>query len=860
MKTTPFSRFLIAAFLCLTASLFFTAFIPTDIASNAGEDRLEKTGIQSPAMRAAPDADDSRTDSRPGSRLHTGPVLTDKEKTHLRAAAEDPTLAPWQREFVQEMIGGRISRPSAVEKPRPAGELSESDGIWSELPPPRARYGHTAIYDPARTRMVVFGGADEGSACFNDVWTLSLWGDPHWAPFAASGTPPSERVGHTAIYDPVRGRMVVFGGLKLLGSHQNDVWALSLGASPEWTLITPSGTPPSGRNCHTAIYDPVRDRMVVFGGTADGVSQLDDVWALSLGASPEWTPLTPSGTPPSGRDVHTAIYDPARDRMVVFGGVGGTFLNDVWTLSLGASPEWTLLTPSGTPPSPRCFHTAIYDPVGDRMVVFGGDGATFALNDLWALSLGASPEWTLITPSGTPPSPRCFHTAIYDPFGDRMIVFGGYDDSSELNDVWTLSLGASPEWTELALSTRPSERNYHTAIYDPTDNRMVVFGGLGESSHLNDVWTLSLGASPEWTLLAPSGTPPSERFYHAAIYDPVGDRMIVFGGYDGSYRYDLWALSLGASPEWTELASSGGWPSGRYGHAAIYDPTDNRMVVFGGWNASSQLNDVWALSLGASPEWTLLAPSGTPPSEREGHTAIYDPTDNRMVVFGGYDGAGMRNDVWALSLGASPEWTLLTPSGTPPSERHLHTAIYDPTDDRMVVFGGHDGSYRYDVWALSLGASPEWTLLAPSGTPPSGRVGNPAIYDPTDNRMVVFGGWDGHFTNDVWGLQWATATGVTPPTETPSLENALHPCYPNPFNPEVTIPFELRQDERATLTIYDIRGSLIKTVFDGELPRGMHRKAWNGKNEKGEQVSSGVYFCRLRVGEFSATQKILMLK
>ena len=52
------------------------------------------------------------------------------------------------------------------------------------------------------------------------------------------------------------------------------------------------------------------------------------------------------------------------------------------------------------------------------------------------------------------------------------------------------------------------------------------------------------------------------------------------------------------------------------------------------------------------------------------HTAIYDPVRDRMVVFGGYDGNGNRNDVWALSLSGSPAWSELTPAGSLPSARH----------------------------------------------------------------------------------------------------------------------------------------------------------------------------------------------
>jgi hypothetical protein len=128
------------------------------------------------------------------------------------------------------------------------------------------------------------------------------------------------------------------------------------------------------------------------------------------------------------RFASSAIYDPVRDRMLVFGSTRGGFLNDVWALSLAGAPTWTKLTPTGTPPGGRIFQSAIYDSARDRMVVFGGyyyDGSDHYLNDVWALSLAGTPAWTQLTPSGTPPTARCYHSAIYDPVRDRMVVFGG---------------------------------------------------------------------------------------------------------------------------------------------------------------------------------------------------------------------------------------------------------------------------------------------------------------------------------------------------------------------------------------------------------------------------------------------------
>jgi len=673
---------------------------------------------------------------------------------------------------------------------------------------------------------------------------------------------------HSAIYDPVRDRMVVFGGDD--GSYLlNDVWALSLAGTPAWTRLTPSGTPPSARDGHSAIYDPARDRMVVFGGYYfDGwfPHYFNDVWALSLAGTPAWTQLTPSGTPPSGRCRHSAIYDPVRDRMLVFGGFFPS-VNDVWALSLAGTPAWTRLSPSGTPPSVRGGHSAIYDPVRDRMVVFGGvDASNSQLNDVWALSLVGTPAWTQLSPSGTPPSARDGHSAIYDPVRDRMVVFGGYSSFSFLNDVWALSLAGTPAWTRLTPSgTPPSTRAGHSAIYDSVRDRMVVFGGYS-GSDLNDVWALSLAGPPAWTQLTTSGTPPSARYSHSAIYDPGRDRMVVFGGGNSISPYylnDVWALSLAGPPAWTQLIPSGTLPTARDLHSAIYDPVRDRMVVFGGHDGTNGRNDVWALSLAGTPAWTQLTPSGTPPSARYDHSAIYDPVRDRMVVLGGYSSSYL-NDVWALSLAGTPVWTQLTPSGTPPIARIFHSAIYDPVRDRMVVFGGYSGSYLLnDVWALSLAGTPAWTQLIPSGTPPTTRDLHSAIYDPVRDRMLVFGGgyYDGGRFNDVWALEWSyTPPGAVVDPEAQPLVSCLRPPAPNPTRGTTAVSYALAQAGRVQLGVYDVSGRLVRQLVDGERRAGAETVVWNGMAESGTRLQAGVYFVRLAAPGFRETRRVILLK
>ena len=101
------------------------------------------------------------------------------------------------------------------------------------------------------------------------------------------------------------------------------------------------------------------------------------------------------------------------------------------------------------------------------------------------------------------------------------------------------------------------------------------------------------------------------------------------------------------------------------------------------------------------------------------------------------------------------------------------------------------------------------------------------------------------------------------PKETTLLAN-----YPNPFNPETWIPYHLAKDADVTLRIYTVNGTLVRTLTLGHQPAGMYQKYqnrsraayWDGKNELGEKVASGVYFYTLTAGDFSATRRMLIRK
>ena len=217
----------------------------------------------------------------------------------------------------------------------------------------------------------------------------------------------------------------------------------------------------------------------------------DDVYELSLSGGPTWTHVTTAGPTPPGRYEHSAIYDPVRDRMVIYGGSGGSDLNDVQALSLsGGVPTWSQIPNSGaTPRRSSATRRAVYDPVRDRMLVFGG---TFS--DVYALTLADPPTWAMVANASS-----MFHpwdmAAIYDPVRDRLLVLGSEDVGVPPYNVKVKSAVAH-RYTDMDHARdignqSGSASQAHRQSTDPARDAITLYGGSSDQH----VWRL---ISPPW--------------------------------------------------------------------------------------------------------------------------------------------------------------------------------------------------------------------------------------------------------------------------------------------------------------------------------------------------------------------------
>ncbi len=134
-----------------------------------------------------------------------------------------------------------------------------------------------------------------------------------------------------------------------------------------------------------------------------------------------------------------------------------------------------------------------------------------------------------------------------------------------------------------------------------------------------------------------------------------------------------------------------------------------------------------------------------------------------------------------------------------------------------------------------------------------------SIQRKSDGDLLFLTNWDDEVGYDVYVLDGEIQVSVE--NNQISIANYELQNYPNPFNPSTTIEFSIQNDSKIELIIYNIKGQKIKTLVQNEYIKGSHSVIWNGDDEAGESVSSGIYFYKLNVnGKTEAVKKCLLLK
>jgi hypothetical protein len=402
-------------------------------------------------------------------------------------------------------------------------------------------------------------------------------------------------------------------------------------------------------------------------------------------------------------------------------------------------------------------------------------------------------------------------------------------------------------WQEQVISG-PSPRCENGFAFDTARDVAVIFGGSANLSFAavnRETWEYE---GIDWTLANQLG--PSARCDNAMAYDSIRERVVSFGGFNGVYLGDTWEWN---GTSWMSVPGAG--PGLRADSFMPFDSARGVMVLFGGQASNGAIrDDTWEYN---GIAWTQRATGGPP--ARWIQRMAFDSQRNVTVMFGGRSPSGLLADTWEWD---GSVWTQIGVQG--PQARYGHAMAYDSDRGVVVLFGGQNGfafgqGVLGDTWEYDGGS---WTQVPITGPP--ARTFVKMVYDPNRQRMVLFGGYNGTATvSDTWELV-NTSTGIADlgggsgAGMTPGLR--LDPNLPNPFGPETSIRYHLPAAGPVQLSIYDVTGSLVRRLAEREGEAGTHVAHWDGLDQRGAGVGSGIYFCRLEAGGRTVARRMVLAR
>ena len=253
---------------------------------------------------------------------------------------------------------------------------------------------------------------------------------------------------------------------------------------------------------------------------------------------------------------------------------------------------------------------------------------------------------------------------------------------------------------------------------------------------------------------------------------------------------------------------------------------------------------------------------------------IYFNVNDQNFHKGGYTGAviplGATVGIWEDGRKQSEYPAVTTCFGAPPPAFSVSISgpselAYKQSGTWTAVVSGGTGNYAYQWYKAYAYATTNWIALGTANS-----QGTTMVYDSFTMRCDVHDNGSNQNTSGTRYVAYSTG-GMTKPNSggvvdlTPA-QICLLPAYPNPFNPSTRITFGLPGAGDVTLVVYDVLGRKITTLVEGSRTAGYYTLNWDGTDEAGGSVSSGIYFVRLivqnvngRVG-FSRVEKVFMAR
>jgi hypothetical protein len=492
---------------------------------------------------------------------------------------------------------------------------------------PSIRSGAAMIYDSLNDRLVITSGYN-GSTYLSDVWQYSISGGT-FTQLSPTGTAPGGRELPSIGYDSAHQRLILMGGWQGgATSNRNDIVQLSLTSGSEaWTQIKSNDL--SNQSVFpfsngAAAVDTNRNIMVV--SMLYGYDSTDKyTYAFNMGDTSTSASLYSLTIADHfrARDAPAFVYNTARSEFLLING---------------------------------------YSAMDDDATISNGEH----ISEIWAYSQ-TNQTWRYAA-KGPFNMTQCEGgLAVYDSANDRVIFFGGLRGTNQMgNDVWELKADAFGMYKATRLSpsgSLPPQRWLMAGCYDAANHRMVIWGGQNASTILSDTWALDLTQGSEaWTQLSPTGTAPTPVWQSSYVFDATTKRLYIHGGFTGAgYSSQLFYLNLSTTNgAWTNTSATGGVAV--RGAVLGYDGTNQRLICFGGYDGTSVDGTVRYISTSSFGAWTTQSTANTPAARRSAGTAMIG---SKFIVTCGRPVSGTwYSDTQELDTSVTPaswSWTARSP-------------------------------------------------------------------------------------------------------------------------------------------------------------------------------------------------------
>lgn len=403
---------------------------------------------------------------------------------------------------------------------------------WSKVTTvghPKAPNGASMAFDPVSERIVLFGGSDFMGPS-NETWTFD---GTTWAKWTPAGDLPAPRSMASFVFDTRQRRLLLQGGETNYGSGyllSSELWSWD---GARWEDLGASTEPgPEWLPGAAAAYDEGRNRLVVFGGETReaGAAGTNALWEWSPAG---WKRIPVSAPWPDARHGAGMAYDPVRKRIVLFGGMRdyNDYFSDTWEWD---GEVWTQHDTSASM-APRYGPSMTFHAGLGQVVMVGGTPRDRPFGDPslqpgpWAWD-GTS--WANLTPASSAFSSAPWARTAYDPQRDRLVLFADVPGNTK---TWEWD---GSTWIGRNTTVKPAYRIEGSMFFDPDRGKTVLYGGqVLNSKGFSDVWEWD-GAT--WVEVEQRGAQMAQ--VGATLTVGPGGRRLLVGGvtYNGPTRSVLW--------------------------------------------------------------------------------------------------------------------------------------------------------------------------------------------------------------------------------------------------------------------------------------------------------------------------------